>query len=57
MYIVSRASTGNRTVIRLRVNAPRNGQKTGLRWARDHEFHGALPWPPTVSEPTSPIPR
>ena len=44
MYLVPFASIAPQSSVRLRVHAPRNIQRTGLRWARDYEFDGRLPW-------------
>jgi hypothetical protein len=31
------------SVVTLRVEEPRNGRRTGVRWARDHTLDVALP--------------
>lgn len=45
LYLLPYEVVGSRKAVQLRLNEPRNGQRVGIRWAKDYEFSGALPWP------------
>jgi PD-(D/E)XK endonuclease/Putative ATPase subunit of terminase (gpP-like) len=45
MYVIPQASIGELQGACLRLSPPRNRQPAGVRWAREYEFDGTLPWP------------